>query len=522
MIASRIPFDRPRMRTVTRRRHVRGVSAGAITLLFAATAYAQSPTAVPAGTTASSAQAPKEGTGSYTELAPLGGEELQFGFHGYFRAPAMVAISKRDASVPSDTGGYDYRSPRLVDNLFYQSGFAYLPVNETSWAELFLSAGNEHVTGTIAFASGDYTDSSSSGLFLPNGQKGLFQGFVTLRYQPRIENLLLRTQVKAGVFWERFGYLPRYDTYLVGRVHVTGVQALTETMLGQFDTGLTLGVGYHQSENPGNEGQTNLLYARWTGAWAKMLTAGLYYLYAFAQDKASTPTTPADSNEKVIGGELAADLQSLGSARAVLSTVTINDPGYSLSGAVELLSLPKPTSFTAYAGDTFTHAKTTNLALQADLSARRIAGALAGKDALPSGSSDVTLGVFSEYVRVNESDGTHPPLDNTDNNKQVWFGRQGRRYSKWGAELDIRLSAWCGASFRYDHVNLDVDIAGTDFDVLSPRLTLYPVLPFTSNALIYLQYSRYTYGSLMQTPFQQTQLSWFDRNVLKVQSQMTF
>ncbi len=471
---------------------------------------------------ATPAPKPSESSGSHTELPVPESGELEFGFHGYFRAPALLTVRKRAAADqrPGDTGDFDYRPPRLIDNDFYRSRFAYLPINETAWAEAFLSAGNERVSGTIALAAGDYSDSSYSGLVSPSAQKGIFQGFLTLRYAPKLGSLTLRTQLKAGAFWERLGYLPKYDTYIFGRVHNTGARINLETDVDRLDLGLMLGAGYHFSESVAKEGLTNVLYSRLQADWDELFGGGLYYLYAFAQDKAAMGTPP-DGKQEVAGFELWADLPFLGQLRGAFSTIAIEQPE-SLAGVIEVMHTEKPVRFETYAGQGFTKTKTMNLALQADLSARRIAGALGG--ALPGKASDVVVSAFNEYVKVNESDAAAPTTP--DPFTTLWVGRPGRRFHKWGAELAVRPLSWFGASLRYDKVNLDLDEPGKDFVALSPRVTFYPALGFGSEALIYFQYTRYGYGGGMTSSLQPNSDKnlgrWFDTDVFKVQAQMSF
>jgi hypothetical protein len=108
----------------------------------------------------------------------------------------------------------------------------------------------------------------------------------------------------------------------------------------------------------------------------------------------------------------------------------------------------------------------------------------------------------------------------------LWVGRTGRKFSKWGAELEVRPFSFVGGSLRYDRVNLDLDHPGTDFTVLSPRVSFYPALGFASNAQIFLQYSRYGYGGQMLSSLQPNSDKnlgrWFDTDVFKAQAQMSF
>ncbi len=504
-----------------------GRRVGCLSSIFVVAALAFRVATASAQVTAAPAPVPKptaESSGSYTELSAPNGDALQFGFHGYFRAPALLTIRERSEADkrPNDKGDYDYRPPRLIDNDFYRSRFAYLPVNETAWAEVFLSAGNEYATGTVALAAGDYSDSSFSGLISPNAQKGIFQGFVTLRYAPAVGEVPIHLRLKAGAFWERFGYLPKYDTYIFSRIHMTGASLESDASFGRLRTGLTLGAGYHYSESVAKEGLTNALYGVASASWDKTIFGGLYYIYAFAQDKAAMGTPP-DASQEVAGVDARLDLPFLGDLRGAFSMVSIEQPE-SLAGVLEVMHTEKAVRYETYVGQGFTKAKTMNLALQADLSARRIATAIAGQTAPPGRQSDLTLSLFNLYLKVNESDATPPATP--DPFSTLWLGRQGRRFSKWGAELNARALPWFGVSVRYDHVNLDLDAEDAQFTAVSPRVSFYPALGFGSDAQIFFQYTRYSYGDGMTTSLQPTTSMtlgrWFDTDVFKIQAQMNF
>ena len=160
----------------------------------------------------------------------------------------------------------------------------------------------------------------------------------------------------------------------------------------------------------------------------------------------------------------------------------------------------------------------TNLALQLDVSARRLLAATAIAPRL--GNFDLTASLFNLYVKAASDAPAVAPGTPYD----VWVGRDGRSFHKWGAELNLRALSWLGAALRYDRVNLDTEYVGSDFNVLAPRVIFYPQLGWSSNALIYLQYSHYTYGQNVKQP-QQTASRFgpeLDTNVFKIQGQLTF
>jgi hypothetical protein len=80
---------------------------------------------------------------------------------------------------------------------------------------------------------------------------------------------------------------------------------------------------------------------------------------------------------------------------------------------------------------------------------------------------------------------------------------------------------WLMASLRFDRVILDVQDEESAFRILTPRLTV--TANWLLGAQIYLQYSRYFYGSRVQLrPGQVALETQPDNDVLKLQAQLTF
>jgi len=74
---------------------------------------------------------------------------FRFAVHGYFRAPLRLGIRPRTTTMEGQASN-NVRTPWLVDDDYFRSGFAYTRLQESDWAELYLSAGNKNLMGTVA------------------------------------------------------------------------------------------------------------------------------------------------------------------------------------------------------------------------------------------------------------------------------------------------------------------------------------------------------------------------------------
>ena len=164
----------------------------------------------------------------------------RLGLHGYFRAPLRMSWKARGQTKEGEAG-FDHRTPWLVDDDFFRSGFVYTPVNESDYTELYFQVGNEYLTGTVGIAGSLYSDPARP---IIDRQLGIAQGFLTYRYVPKLP-IRTRIQVKGGAFSDRFGWLEKYDTYIFGRTHQMGEQVRVEVDAGKFTFAAVQGFGAH-------------------------------------------------------------------------------------------------------------------------------------------------------------------------------------------------------------------------------------------------------------------------------------
>ena len=207
--------------------------------------------------------------------------DLRIGLHGYFRAPLRLSIDKRNSTMPGEAG-YNIRTPWLVDDDYFRSGFAYTRLQEQDWTELYLSVGNRYLVGPVAFMGSLYSDWAQP---LIDHQWGIAQGFLRFHWDAIGPRARFAVDVKAGAFWDRLGWLQRYDTYLFGRTHQMGGQVRIETGWRIGRSGSCKGFGAHLEALDQNEGLTILNYVHAGARWKQNVEAGFYFLDTLSHDK---------------------------------------------------------------------------------------------------------------------------------------------------------------------------------------------------------------------------------------------
>ena len=186
--------------------------------------------------------------------------DIQFELHGYARMP-LSTQSKRE--------------PYLVDNDYFLSGFAYTRLYEPDWSELFFSARRGNYKAEFGLFASLYSDYATTRL---ENQFGIAQASVTaekfLDHDP--------LSVQIGVFWDRFGYIAPYDTYVYGRTHQGGLKVAYQLPGGGK---VQAGLGMHQAQLQQNLGMTPV--AHLAGSYPVMpdLELGAYLLRTWTRDE---------------------------------------------------------------------------------------------------------------------------------------------------------------------------------------------------------------------------------------------
>ena len=433
--------------------------------------------------------------------------DIQFGAHGYFRAPFRMSWKRRE-NTTADESKYNLRTPWLVDDDYYRSGFAYTPVNESDYTELFIEAGNKNVTATVALMGSLYSD---SGQPLIDKQQGISQGYVTYRYATDAGGVPLRIRVKGGAFWDRFGYLPKYDTYIFGRTHQMGEQVKVDADVGKFTFSALHGVGAHLEALDANQGLSLLNYFRLGAAYDRFLEAGLYYLRTWTQDKRQLKEL-TDASMRVIGVDARLDTKGYGKLYLAGAILDADQATY-LSPTLEVLHSFGGRGITEnYLGADKSDNGTGTIksfGFQYDLSFKQLFQTTLNEN--PFGRGDVQIAWFGLYSYVLSHQFDLDPAIN----------RNERKMFKYGLDFTYWALHWLGAGVRYDRVVLNVDDDANTFRIFAPRVAVRT--DWLEGGQIFLQWSRYSYNDRVRLRPGQIPLETIpDDNVVKIQAQFAF
>jgi hypothetical protein len=431
--------------------------------------------------------------------------------HGYFRAPLRLTFADRGpAAAMMNEAQYNIRNPWLVDDDYFRSGFAYTRIQEQDWGEIYLGVGNKWLEGEVVFMGSLYSDWAQP---LIANQFGLAQGYLTFHWDKDLPKVRFRLQLRGGAFWDRFGYLEKYDTYLFARTHQMGGQIRGEWSTSRLSVWLVQGVGAHLDDIASNEGLTLLNYVHLGMRWKRLFEAGLYYLNQLEQDQRQLKEIK-DANSGIYGVDARLNTMRLGRFYLGGSIVTA-DQGKYLAPAVEVMHAYGGNGlyqnyFGTVSSDNGT-GRLYNVAFEHRYSVADVLRAWSPERLHALHGGDIQLHWFgvATYVLSKQAD-TDPTIN-----------RNGRTYFKWGAELVYAALSWMSVSLRYDRVTLDSNDDANSFRILTPRISLRT--HWLVDGEIYLQYSRYWYGARVQLRSGQVPLETQpDTDVFKIQAQLSF
>lgn len=427
---------------------------------------------------------------------------------GYFRAPLRLAFRSRGDSVKEGEAGYNIHTPWLVDDDYFRSGFHYTRIQESDWSELYFSAGNKYLTGDIAFMGSLFTDWARPIL---DRQWGIAQGYVTFRWASEGPRLKFRMHVRAGSFWDRFGWLENYDTYVFGRTHQMGGQVRLEFELPKVTLWLVQGVGAHLDAIEANQGLTLLNYLH-TGIDIQHLAQlGFYFLDSLSNDKRQLKEVQ-DGSMRVIGLDLRLS-PWVGTFYLAGSLVQADRAQY-LSPVIEVMHSWGGRGLTEnYLGTDKSDGTGSlySLAGEYTFSLRTLLTRVSPERLRLVKGGDLQLRWFGLVAYTLSKQVDFDPTINRD----------GRLQFKWGSELFWQPFSFLFASLRYDRVIGDVQDDASGMRIVTPRIG------FTSRwligAQIFLQYSRYFYGERVRLRPGQVALETIpDTDVVKLQAQIAF
>lgn len=419
-------------------------------------------------TTDDSVRVSKQAEGKLPALEAGG---VRFELHGYARMPLATQGTPRE--------------PYLVDNDYYLSGFAYTRLYEPDWSELFFSARKGNYKAEFGLFASLYSDYASARL---ENQLGIAQASVTAEKFLDHEPL----SVQLGVFWDRFGYIEPYDTYIYGRTHQGGVKVAYKLPGGGH---LQTGVGIHQAELQQNLGMTPVAHLAGTYPVLPELTVGAYVLRTWTRDKRQL--SPIENGTMYVTGlDAKYELpRARGHVYGAFSFYDMEKVLY-LAPALEVMHSTGGRGLT----ENFLGTEASD-----DGSGRMYTLAADAPIAITDRIGVRTFGMVT-WVRSPQRDEMDPAVN-----------KDRRLYLKWGIEPGYALFKQLRVSARFDRVILDVYDAENSFRVLSPRLTF----PLDTWGEIFFMYSHYWYGDKVTLRPGQVPLETMpDSNVIKLQAQV--
>ncbi len=397
---------------------------------------------------------------------------VRFELHGYARMPLSAQATPRE--------------PWLVDNDYYLSGFAYTRLYEPDWSELFFSASRGDYKAEFGLFASLYSDYASPEL---ENQLGIAQASVTVKRFLAVEPL----SVQVGVFWDRFGYLEPYDTYVFGRTHQGGVKASYELPGGGR---AQAGLGLHQAQLQQNQGLTPIAHLA-AGYPVGPAFVSAYALRSWTRDvrqlspiqEGTMWVTGVDARVPLPGDR--------GHAYAALAYYDLTKVLY-LAPALEVLHSTGGRGLAEnFLGlDSSEDGTGSMITFAADVPAKI--------------TEDIGVRAFgvATWVRSKQVDEMDPALN-----------RDRRMYVKWGLEPSYAIRDNVRLSTRFDRVIMDLYDSENSFRVLSPKIAF----PLDRWGELFLQYSHYWYGDKVRLRAGQVPLvTEPDEDVFKLQAQVTW
>lgn len=437
--------------------------------LLAGTAHADDP---PVQTAAIEPHSTQDTVGSVDQQTTVPGVDVgdvNFELHGYARMPLMTQGT---------------REPYLVDNDYYLSGFAYTRLYEPDWSELFFSAKKGKYKAEFGLFASLYSDYSQANIA---NQLGIAQASVTA--QDFLDQKGLSVQL--GVFWDRYGYIEPYDTYLFGRTHQGGAKVSYALPGGGTIQG---GLGIHEANLQQNQGMTPIAHLAASYPVGPVLL-GAYGVRTWTNDKRQL--SPIQDGTMYVAGLDARYKSERGSAYVGVGYYHMDKVLY-LAPALEVMH---------------------------STGGRGLTENFLGLDSSMDGTGHMYTVATDEKINIVDKLAVRafgmltwvrsPQVDEMDPLKN----RDRRLYIKWGFEPSYMALPKLRVSTRFDRVILDEYDAQNSFRVLSPKIAF----PLDNWGEIFVQYSHYWYGSRVQLRPGQVPLETEpDTDVFKLQAQVVW
>jgi hypothetical protein len=395
--------------------------------------------------------------------------DVKFELHGYARMPLMTQGT---------------REPYLVDNDYYLSGFAYTRLYEPDWSELFFSAKKGNYKAEFGLFASLYSDYSQANIA---NQLGIAQASVTA--QDFLDQKGLSVQL--GVFWDRYGYIEPYDTYLFGRTHQGGAKVSYQLPGGGKIQG---GLGIHEANLQQNQGMTPIVHLA-ASYPVGPVEVGAYGVRTWTNDKRQL--SPIQEGTMYVAGLDARYKSERGTAYVGFGYYHMDKVLY-LAPALEVMH---------------------------STGGRGLTENFLGLDSSMDGTGHMYTVATDEKINIIDRLKVRafgmltwvrsPQVDEMDPLKN----RDRRLYIKWGVEPSYMVLPKLRVSTRFDRVILDEYDAQNSFRVFSPKLAF----PLDNWGEIFVQYSHYWYGDRVQLRPGQVPLETEpDSDVFKLQAQVVW
>jgi len=291
------------------------------------------------------------------------------------------------------------------------------------------------------------------------------------------------------VFWDRFGYVEPYDTYVFGRTHQGGLDVGYDLPRGGH---VNAGLGLHEAQLQQNQGLTPIAHL-----------AG------------SHPVGPVE-----LGGYLIRTW-----TRDTRQLSPIQDGTMWVAGADARYTLPEDHG-SAYLAFAFHHMdKVLYLAPALETlhstGGRGLTENFLGLESSDDGTGHTYSLALDAPIKVDDRIGVRAfgmatwvrseQVDEMD----ALANRDRRMYVKWGVEPSYRVHPRVAVAARYDRVVMDLYDAENGFRVLSPKVSF----PLDGWGELAIQYSHYWYGDKIHLRAGQVPLvTEPDKDVFKLQA----
>lgn len=308
---------------------------------------------------------------NYGGPAISSGDEWQFGFAGYMRAPLRIGVGER-LNAKTDQATTTLSVPQVPTDSFID--WQYTKTIQREWLEAYFSYGNSWAKGVFSIEQFRFSQSAWAD---PEAVFGVGQAWVELTPDMSSIDENMRMNAKIGSFSGRYGGAGQYnagayDTFIIGRTHQVGEAIRVEYDYNDFIFYFEEGFGARQpNPSPFHNTKFTLLAHGHAGFnWDQFFTLNVHIMHSWTQE----PDHDCVSREE----EIAAILENTGA-----STITTDS---ALDQAVRFAEGPVGACKHETAADDRQVSPTTGSRLATDPTA---AGPLVRRSDTPDGSLQV-------------------------------------------------------------------------------------------------------------------------------------